>query len=142
MGTKDISLRRPITVGTVPSGPGPSTTSLTVTIAAGKAITISITTVPDNSVLALWNFLYTIVVDSLTLDSNGDYGYEYPVGTLIPNNSPIFAMFTEQWLDWAMSSDTSNERTHMIRIHNTDTASHTFYFFYKAYTFAIAPGAG
>lgn len=140
MGTKDISLRRPIAIGTIPSGAGPDTISGSATIAAGKTATFAITVQPASPTLTLWDRLYSIVIDSLADDTNGNYGYEYPVGTLIPANSPIYAMFTEQWVDWALSFDETNTRVHFIRLHNTDSASHTFYFFYKAYTQAVTPG--
>lgn len=140
MGTKDISLRRPIAIGTIPSGSGPDTIQANTTIAAGGTATFVITT-QNNTALTLWDRLFTLVVDSLANDANGNYGYQYPVGTLIPSGSPIYQMFTEQWVDWALSFDKTNTRVHFIRIHNTDTSPHTFYLFYKAYTQAVTPGS-
>jgi hypothetical protein len=140
MGTKDISLRRPIKVGTIPSGPGGGTIFGSGNCLAGSTITFIVTIYPSDSTLALWNFLYSLVVDSLTLDSNGQYGYLYPTGSLIPAGSPIYAMYTEQWADWATSSDKENIRVYFVRVHNPDTVAHTFYMYSKAYTWAVAPG--
>lgn len=130
------NIQRPILgVSSIPFGPDAATAVLTV--AAGTMGTFIIRTIPDSDRLSLWNYLESIVVDSFALDSNGDFGYEYPVGTLLTNAQ--LKMSVSVWDSWALSSDLTNLRVKFITVQNNDTVSHTYYVLFKAYTFSSVP---
>ena len=127
----DASVRPILTIQSVPEGINDVTTGST-TIAAGSAASFIATTYPSASRLSLWNFLFSIYVDT-----NDDH-YVFPNGASLTSAQRNLRI--TQWLDWADSSDIDNVRVHKIRLENTDSSSHTYYLYYKGYTFSSVGG--
>lgn len=136
----DITNRKPLGISSVPAGIDPVLEG-NATVLAGNKVSFIVTTTPDSPVLSLWNFLYSIVIDSLVVDSSELYEYLYPNGSGWTQSSAAYknTRITDR-VDWASSSDTTNKRNHVITIENNDSSSHIYYLFYKAYTFDFTPG--
>jgi hypothetical protein len=113
-----------------------------VTINPGNSLTFKVSNVPNGKELSIWNFLFSIVVDDITIGTwpDGEYNYFhlFPIGPQLTNAQANLNLM--QWLDWASSSDINNIRVHNIRLTNNDTAPHNYYLFYKAYTLSTAAG--
>lgn len=99
-----------------------------ITIAAGSSLTLNVTNIPVADRLTLWNFAFTILVDS-----EDDFDYQWPAGSALSLNAR--ELFVFDWLDWADSSDTTNTRVYKIRIRNSDPSgtTHDYYVKFKAY---------
>lgn len=129
----DIGKRPQLTVSTIPQGvTGLFETSFSVS--AGTNFTVAMITTPQDDRLSLWNFLFSVYVDT------DAYTHILPAGASLTAAQKKIRV--THWLDWADSSDIDNERSHRFLFENYDTSSHTLYFKYKAYTFAaITQGA-
>lgn len=129
MGVQDPNFKRLTTVDTVPTS---GLVAVSGTVPSGSKLNVIITTTPHSTDLAIWNFLYSTYVDT------DDVAYAYPDGVSL--TSAQRTMRTEQWVDWARSNDQTNKRKTYFRIENYDTASHTYYVKFKAYTTVGAGG--
>src|SRR5882672_12098904 len=135
MGTIDNTNRQTLGIITTPSGINAYFEGV-FTIASTNTRTLICNIVPQSTQLSLWNFLFTVVVDDTITDSNGDFTYAVPYGSGFIFQDPKSNCIVQHWTDWGRSSDTNNQRYNMIKIQNNDTVSHTYYVFYKAYTWA------
>ena|ERR1035437_4161710 len=134
MGAQDLNIKRPYTVSSVPSGPA-NTTQGTITVAAATVFTVSVTTYPDSRTLSIWNFLWSIYIDT------NDVNYAWSYGSSLTTTLLSKIMILDHY-DWAVSSDSTNQRVQIITIVNNDTASHTFFLNYKSYTESSSAGSG
>ncbi len=128
MGTQDLTIKRPVTVSPIPTF---GTAGATVTVGANSVFIIQINNQPDSGILSIWNFLYSVYIDT------NDAAHSWPLGASLGAGLQSKIVITDH-LDWGDSSDLLNTRNQKIYIQNTDTASHTCYLYYKAYTFAAA----
>lgn len=131
MSDGDIRQRQRLAVYSLPNINTVYSTSLTIT--AGMARTFNITVTPTNKELGLWNFLVSVVVDDITKDSGNNFLYLFPSGSAITAAQRQLRLM--HWHDWAESNDRTNMRMIKTRIENFDTADHTYYLYFKAYTF-------
>lgn len=138
MSVSDPKIRQKIGVTSVPKGVN-DVVSGSITIAANTTRTFIVTITPADQNLNLWNFLFSVVVDDISRDSDGNYNYIFPEGPLLSDAQRNMRII--HWIDWAKSSDLTNIRVHKIRIENDDSSSHTYYLYYKAYTFATNTGS-
>lgn len=129
---KDAGIRPILTIQSVPEGINDVLTGNT-TIGAGAAITFVITIFPSGSRLSLWNHLFSVAIDT------NDSDHIFPAGASLSADQRKLRI--SQWIDWADSSDVSNIRVHKIRLENFDASSHTYYLYYKAYTFSSVGGS-
>jgi hypothetical protein len=136
--TFDINKRQFVGIGTIPVGPN-AVTSASFSINANTTAFINVTTKPGNSALSLWNFLYSIVIDSTATNSSGEFLNLFPSGSGLTTGQLKTRL--ANWADWATSSDQLNTRVNVIQIANNDSVSHTYYFYFKSYTFATVTGA-
>jgi hypothetical protein len=144
MGQRDISIRQTFGVATIPPGPNSVLSAVSPSIAGGTFLDISVNYIPNNAGLTLWNLSFTIVMDSLTKDSNDNYVYQFPnIPSEGTSNLSLGQAQTNvtSWLDWATSNDLDGNRMLIIRIFNGDTNNaHVYYLFTKGYTFSTTTG--
>lgn len=144
MSSQDIKNYRQASTSSIPALLTQWTESST-TISAGSAATFLVTTIPVNSILGIWNWLFSIYVDVPGSGGGGgpnltaDLAYIFPDGTSLTAAQRNLTLM--QWIDWAESSDTSNIRVHKIRLANNDSSSHTYTLRYKAYTNSDVAGS-
>lgn len=128
----DNQIRQQIAIQSLPLSPTDWLEVTSPSIPAGADLVIGITTTPENKVLSLWNFLFSIRVDTNTDEF------------LFPNGAGLSAeqenMKVQQWVDYAGSSDEINQRLHYVIISNNGANAHVYHFLYKSYSFAAAPG--
>lgn len=82
---------------------------------------------PNNQTLTLWNFGWSIYIDPTVFEANGipQSIFKWASGsalTVAQNNISVCG-----YLDWADSSDETNQRTFKVTVHNNDTSNHTYY---------------
>lgn len=124
-------------IASIPGGPGVAFGSIMLT--AGQALTGLFAFVPAGDKLSLWNILFSVVIDdNTTLTANGQFNNLFPEGgglTAGQRNCRVY-----NWIDWATSNDSRNQREIKIRIENDDTSTHTYYLYVKAYTYSSTTG--
>ncbi len=138
MGTVDNRIRQEIGIATIPQTPT-GVLIAGITLTPGQRRTMRVNTTPDSPVLSLWNFLFSVVIDDLSLDGNGQYTYLVPDGSGFISQDPKLNFVMENWTDWADSSDAANSRAYKIRFTNNDSSTHLYNVLFKAYTFANVP---
>lgn len=106
----------------VPSG-GAASGSATVT--AGGLLSFTVTVTPLNQTLTVWNFAYTLLVDT------NSAGYEYRYGSSL--SAAQRKLRVQSRIDWASSSDATNVRVYIVEIENYDTSDHDIYLYIRAY---------
>lgn len=102
-------------------------------ILAGQYLTLAVTTIPDNDLLSLWEFYFSVYVDTNDIDHIFSSGAALTAGQR--------KLSIEQWKDFAESSDVLGRRCHKIRFQNFDSVDHTLFVLYKAYTFSSVTGS-
>jgi len=92
-----------------------------ITVAAGSALTLSITITPTTDfVLTLYNFEFTLYVDVF------DSAHRYSGGASLSAGQRSLSL--ESWLDYEESDESTDfHRTYKIRMKNTDAVSHDYY---------------
>jgi hypothetical protein len=141
MGVRDIKKYHYVGTSSIPASPV-DTFSLFITLPAGLNANFNITTTPLEQRLSIWNFTFTVCIDSLNTDSEGFFQYQFPNNQTAGHPSTSLLSNAQQscritnWTDWATSSDIDNIRNNFIRLENLDSGSHDYYLFFKAYTSA------
>jgi hypothetical protein len=128
----DPTERKNIPVTTVPISPA-VVTGANVTILAGGTITFVISTIPDVRRLGLWNFKWTIRIDT------DAYAYRFRDGESLTSNQRKLRIVTDHD-DYDDSDDLNGIVVRKITLENFDVADHTYYMRFKGYTLASLTG--
>lgn len=145
MGSRDIKRYNTPAVSSVPGGQADVLSTGGYIVPSGFNLDFIVTTIPSSQSLSIWNFLFSLVIDSLQTDSDGYYQYLFPdnINSFHASTSLLSSaqgkLTLQQWTDWSTSNDTNNVRNNIIRVTNNDSASHTYYLFFKGYTIATNP---
>lgn len=128
----DPSVRSFIQVQSIPESPVDWAQVTSPSVGAGQRLVVNVKNIPVDKTLSLWNFLFSIRIDT------DDDDHLYPSGASLTSAQKSIDL--QQWIDFATSSDDNNQRSHQIVIINNDASAHVYHILYKAYTFVTASG--
>lgn len=100
--------------------------SITLTLAPGEAKTFSTIWAPSNNRLQLLD-----VAASFFIDNDLDENYLFRGGASL--SADQLKLRRNDWLDWALSNDTTGVKTYKTLVDNLGSSSHTIYFYSRAY---------
>lgn len=128
MGIKDQTPRRTLGITTIPNGPGQYVHVGPFTIGASGATAVFVVTdTPVSTLLSLGESRWTITIDT------DDINHAWPDGSGLSgttkNNTTAHAHF-----DFLSSNDSMNIKVEKIYFQNTDSSSHSIWFYYKFYS--------
>ena len=129
---RDLGQRSKIIVATIPDKTFYAY-SATLTLAAGGAGGVSFLLTPDDNRRTLWTGLRSIYVDGLTAADHFADGANMTGGKLS-------LRVTAEGFDLTSSSEVSGKKVWGARLENYDSSSHTYTYFFKAYTLAGVTG--
>lgn len=133
----DNKIRQIQAVSSVPLGLGYSRTT-GITVGANNYIAIEVTTNPDSDRLSIWNWIYSVMIDTDSVNN------EWPNGSVVNTGAGAtdlaYLMDVSDHISYAQSNDRTNVRVHLIRIKNNDGSPHDIIFYYKAFTQAAVTG--
>lgn len=129
MGAVDVNPKRITTVGSVPKGTQPVGGASSPSVPANSSYNFQVTFIPQNQLLSIWNFLWSVYVDT------NNSTYNWPTGANLSAAQSGNIQISDH-IDWATSDDQLNTRIVLIRIVNNDSSPHTFYLKIKGYTAA------
>jgi len=126
----NVKTRKIIEVTAVPEGQ--DWVEFSVNFVAGQQGTITISASPLSELLGIWEFYFSVRVDT----NDGDH--LFPEGADLNSGQRDLEIY--QWEDLATSDDITGKRSHKIRLVNNDSSPHTYYILYKFYTLSAVAG--
>lgn len=106
---------------------------ISYTVAASSINTLTITTDTTVKELSLFNWAFTMFVESDSTD------YIWPTGAALTSTTRSLRVYHYQ--DWYTSNDKTNKKVYKYHVENYSGSTRTIFLYFKAYTYAYIAGA-